>query len=262
MQYIVVSAINIENLTVEYQSGSSKFTCFKNFNLTVNDGEFVCVLGESGCGKSSLLNAVAGLIKPSNGSIKIDDKTIDGPGRDRSVVFQHYSLFPWLSARKNVIFGIKHGVKKVDKVKCGEIADYYLKEVGLEHAKDKYPAQLSGGMQQRVAIARAMATDSSILLMDEPFGAIDPKIRVELQNLVSKLCKEYKKTVIFITHDIEESIILADRIIFLKPNNSYENIDVKLEKNQARSNLLSSREYKNLHDKLISLFYDSFEWVI
>ena len=142
---------------------------------------------------------------------------MEGPGKNRAVVFQHYSLFPWLTARDNVIFGIRQSGKKYSRMERKELADSYLNSVELKDAAKKYPSQLSGGMQQRVAIARALAMEADILLMDEPFGAIDPKLRQELQEFFSKLSKEKGKTVLFVTHDIDEAILLADRIVVMEP---------------------------------------------
>ena len=177
------------------------------------------MIGSSGCGKSTLLSILEGINSPTQGSILIDGKPVQGTGFDRGVVFQHYSLFPWMTARKNVAFGVKQIRKNLPKSERLKIADEFLDKVGLEEFKNKYPSQLSGGMQQRAAIARALAMDTDILLMDEPFGAIDAKNRTILQELLLELWEgdgtQEKKTVLFVTHDIDEAILLSDRIIMM-----------------------------------------------
>jgi NitT/TauT family transport system ATP-binding protein len=210
-----MAKIQIQNLTLTYQSPGKSYTALENLNLTVNEGEFVCIIGPSGCGKSSLLSVIEGLNKATSGKVLIDGKEITGPGKDRGIVFQHYSLFPWLTTVGNVVFAMKQNKIKGSKKELEETAKHYLTKVGLADAFEKYPAELSGGMQQRVAIARVLAANSSIFLMDEPFGAIDPKNRQELQELLGVLTREESKTVLFVTHDIDEAILLADRIIFI-----------------------------------------------
>lgn len=251
-----MSKIEIRHLSFSYEENRNGVPALEDINLSINEGEFVCILGPSGCGKSTLLSLLEGLYVSSEGSIFIDGNEVKGPGSDRAVVFQHYSLFPWLSAKKNIIFGIKQGNTKYNKAKQDEMANEYLKSVGLEEAGNKYPAQLSGGMQQRVAIARALAMESDILLMDEPFGAIDPKLRLELQELFSRLSKEKGKTVVFVTHDIDEAILLADRIVVMEPRRIRSDIPVMIPNPRKREELTGTREYQNLHKKLISLFYE------
>jgi len=210
-----VTKIILRNLTFSYKDQNGEYTVLKEINLSVAEGEFISIIGPSGCGKSTLISLFAGLLFPSSGSILLDGREIIGTGHDRGVVFQHYSLFPWMSARKNLVFGLKQVKKGSSRKEIEQIADTYLELVGLENFKDHYPAQLSGGMQQRVAIARALAMGPDILLMDEPFGAVDTKNRLALQELLLKLWEDGKKTttVVFVTHDIDEAILLADRII-------------------------------------------------
>lgn len=251
-----MSKIEIKHLSFNYEENKDKTLALEDINLSIEEGEFICILGPSGCGKSTLLSLLEGLNVSSEGGIYIDGKEIKGPGTDRAVVFQHYSLFPWLSAKKNIIFGIKQGNKKYSRVQRDELADEYLKNVGLEEAGDKYPAQLSGGMQQRVAIARALAMEADILLMDEPFGAIDPKLRQELQELFSRLSKEKGKTVVFVTHDIDEAILLADRIVVMEPGRIRAEIPVTIPNPRKRDELAGTEEFQKLHRKLISLFYE------
>ena len=248
--------IEIEHVSFEYEGKKTKFPALNDININIDEGEFICLLGNSGCGKSTLLSILSGLNKPSSGRLLIDGNEVVGPGVDRAVVFQHYSLFPWLTAKGNVLFGIKQSGKKYSKAERNELANNYLKSVELFEAKDKYPNELSGGMQQRVAVARALALESNILLMDEPFGAIDPKLRLELQELVLKLSKENKKTVIFVTHDIDEALLLADRIFVMEPGKIKEELKVNLKTPRKREELVKTEEYQELYQKLFSLFYD------
>ena len=196
----------IKTIYFDYVGKNKTFGALEDINLDVEEGEFICILGSSGCGKSTLLSILNGLNKPKSGEILIDGKRVVGSGADRAVVFQNYSLFPFLTVKENVMFGAKKSLKRKEFSKEERIrrVNSYIEAVGLLEAVDKYPFELSGGMQQRVAIARALALESDILLLDEPFSAIDPKLRLELQELISELSKKHKKTVVFITHDIDE----------------------------------------------------------
>ena len=256
-----MSKIEIKNLTVDYTEKNKSFTALQDVSFSVEAGEFVSVIGSSGCGKSTLLSVLEGIHEPTSGEIFIDGKPITGTGTDRGVVFQHYSLFPWMTARKNVAFGIKQVKKDMPKSERLQIADEFLDKVGLADFKNKYPGQLSGGMQQRVAIARALAMDTDILLMDEPFGAIDAKNRTILQELLLELWEgdgtQEKKTVVFVTHDIDESILLSDRIIMLaaRPGRVFKEITVPFERPRNRSELVQTKAYSAFRNELISLFY-------
>jgi NitT/TauT family transport system ATP-binding protein len=256
-----LNKIDILNLTVDYTEKNSRFTALKDVSFSVNSGEFVSVIGSSGCGKSTLLSILEGLNSPTNGSVTIDGRPVNGTGTDRGVVFQHYSLFPWMTARKNVAFGVKQVKKGLSKLERLKIADEFLDKVGLEDFKYKYPSQLSGGMQQRVAIARALAMDTDILLMDEPFGAIDVKNRTLLQDLLLKLWEgdgtQKKKTVVFVTHDVDEAILLADRIIMLSPGPGkvLKEITVPFQRPRKRSSLVNTSKYGSFRNELLSLFY-------
>ena len=257
-----MSKIEIQNLTVDYSDRNKSFTALEDVSFSVEAGEFISVIGSSGCGKSTLLHVLEGLNEPSAGTVLIDGKPLSGAGTDRGVVFQQYSLFPWMTARKNVDFGIRQNHKSLSRPQRLKLADEYLDKVGLSGFGDKFPAQLSGGMQQRVAIARALAMDTDILLMDEPFGAIDAKNRAILQELLLNLWeadgKKQKKTVVFVTHDIDEAIFLSDRIIMFSasPGTVYQEISVPFPRPRRRADLLRSREYAALHNKLVSLFYE------
>ena len=251
-----MSKIDIDNLSFSYSDRRNKVEALIDINLHVEEGECICLLGPSGCGKSTLLSILMGINRDFSGSILMDGKQLDGPGRNRAVVFQHYSLFPWLTARKNVIFGIKQSGKKYTKQESIKKADEYLAQVGLRGSENKYPSQLSGGMQQRVAIARALALEADILLMDEPFGAIDPKLRAELQELVSGLSKGHNKTVIFVTHDMDEAILIADRIVVMEPKRIRDLVDVNIKRQRKKDAIVRTDEYQYLSRKIISLFYD------
>jgi NitT/TauT family transport system ATP-binding protein len=251
--------IEIKDGNFDYVDKKSKYEALKDINLDIREGEFICILGASGCGKSTLLSLLAGLNRVKSGEIFVDGKKLKGPGTDRAVVFQQYSLFPWLTVKGNVLFGIKQSGRKIGKKERERLAMEQIENVGLSGAVNRYPSQLSGGMQQRVAVARALALESDILLMDEPFGAIDPRLRLELQELVSRLCTENHKTVVFITHDIDEAILLADRIVVMEPGRIKSIIKVRFPHPRVREELSGTDEYEKLHRQLISAFYDQVE---
>jgi NitT/TauT family transport system ATP-binding protein len=202
--------VDVRNLRVVFGSESNKTIAVDDVSFTVQPGEFVSMIGPSGCGKSTLLSIVAGFINPTTGSAKLDGKTITRPGPERGVVFQQYSLFPWLSVRKNVEFGLK--MAGVDRGKRETTARSLLGLAGLLGFENHYPDQLSGGMKQRIGIVRALATSPQVLLMDEPFGALDTQTRVVMQEILTNIWQQFRISVLFITHDIEESIFLSDRI--------------------------------------------------
>lgn len=249
--------IQATNLTVTYRQNNEIFTALDNVNFTIEDGEFVCIVGHSGCGKSTLLKVLSGLMLPDSGEVTIDGKIIEGPGTDRTVVFQQYSLFPWLTAKKNIIFGLEQAFPERHKKKLEKIADEYLIKVGMEDAANKYPFQLSGGMKQRIAIARALAMDSEILLLDEPFGALDTKVRSSLQKLLAELWQsgEKQKTIVFVTHDIDEAILLADRILFMKPGKIVDSVDVPFERPRSEHTMVNTENFCCLRKTLVDLFY-------
>ncbi len=247
--------IEIRDVSFDYVDRRSKSSVLDHVSLTIKEGEFICILGSSGCGKSTLLGLLNGLHKAKSGAILLDGREIQGPGPDRAVVFQQYSLFPWLTVKGNILFGIKQSGKKYTRAQRDKLAEDYIKKVGLMGAASKYPGQLSGGMKQRVAVARALALESEVLLLDEPFGAIDPILRLELQELVSKLCTENNKTVIFVTHDIDEAILLADRIVVMEPGRIRTVLPVEFPHPRKRENLMGTAGYEKLHRKLIASFY-------
>ena len=233
----------------------------KHLDLEVADGEFVCLVGHSGCGKSTILRILAGLQAPVCGQISIGGRPLEGPGLDSSVVFQNYSLFPWMTAKENIEFGINQASLELGRNLCkGEvsrIADEHLAKVNMSKAADLYPYQLSGGMQQRVAIARALAMDTETLLFDEPFGALDVKTRRELQILMEELWMGGSacKTAIFVTHDIDEALLLADRIVFMSGGRFLEEFRVEALRPRDPELFSQTDEFRQLRSRLLTLFY-------
>jgi NitT/TauT family transport system ATP-binding protein len=223
-------AVNAQNITKQYLRGA--FTALDNVSMALPENEIVSFLGPSGCGKTTMLRLIAGLEFPTRGRLSTFGDAIDGPGPDRGMIFQAYTSFPWLTAMKNIEYGMKIlGVAKAEReAKAMEM----LKLVHLENFKDSYPGSMSGGMKQRVAIARTLAQNPRILLMDEPFGALDAQVRWEMQEMMIEVIERESKTVIAVTHDIEEAIYLADRIIFFTRQPGRIKADIPLEFKQGR----------------------------
>ncbi len=220
--------LRIKDVRLEYSTRGKNVVAIDNISIDVPDNQFAVIVGPSGCGKSSLLYLVAGLAEPTSGEILLGNEEVDGPGPDRGMVFQSYTLFPWLTVRENVEFGLKR--RKVPAAERESIVNRYLNETGLAAFHDAYPKQLSGGMMQRVAIARALANDPKILLMDEPFGALDSQTRNSMQKLLLRVWEQNQKTVLFVTHDIDEAILLGDRIYVMtaRPGRLKEEIIVPI----------------------------------
>jgi NitT/TauT family transport system ATP-binding protein len=219
----------VEIVSVEIAFGKSRerFVAVDTTSLELKPGEFVCILGPSGCGKSTLLNSVAGYVKPTAGFVRVDEQQVVKPSPDRGMVFQQYSLFPWKTIRENVEFGPK--VNGLGKSETSATANTFLNIVGLSKFANKYPGELSGGMQQRVGIARALANYPSVLLMDEPFGALDAQTRVMMQNSLLEIWSEFKTTVLFVTHDVDEAIFLADRVVVMSASPGKIIADLKVD---------------------------------
>lgn len=207
--------INIDQVSVAFAE-NGKNNVLEQVSLEIKKGEFICLLGASGCGKSTLLNVLAGFLKPDTGSVTIDGKIVTKPDKRYLTIFQNYGLFPWRSVLKNVELGLENS--KMSKEEKRKLALKYIDMVGLKGVEHKHPAQLSGGMQQRVAIARALVVEPEVLFMDEPFGALDAMTRMKLQDDMLDICHRFNTTIIFVTHDIEEAVYLADRIVILEPN--------------------------------------------
>lgn len=220
--------VKIDNVVKKYNTRKGEMIALNGVNLEIKENEFICVVGPSGCGKSTLLNIIAGLLEPTSGNVYVDGKMVDGPGPERGVVFQQYALFPWLTVLKNVEFGLK--LKGITGGQATSEAMKYLQMVDLEQFANSYPKELSGGMKQRVAIARAYAVNPQVLLMDEPFGALDAQTRTQLQTELLQTWEKERKTCFFITHDVDEAIILAQKVIIMsaRPGRIKEIIDIKI----------------------------------
>jgi len=220
--------ISVQNISKIFPLGNEDFIALGDVSLNVADNEFVTVVGPSGCGKSTLMNILAGLEQPSGGTALVDGKSVSGPGPERGVIFQQYALFPWLTVRKNVEFGLATAGMPAKERR--ERAQYFIDMVGLTQFADALPKMLSGGMKQRCAIARAYAVNPSILLMDEPFGALDALTRVRLQEQLLETWNKEKRTVVFITHDVDEAVFLANRVVIMaaRPGRIHDIVDVNL----------------------------------
>jgi len=205
--------IDVKGVNKVFKTDNREVVALRDINLQIPQGQFVCLLGPSGCGKSTLLNAIAGFSLPSSGVITADGQLITGPGPERGMVFQEYALFPWMTVEKNIAFGLE--IKGMAQAEIKQRVDQLLGMLSLSDFRNRYPKDLSGGMRQRVAIARVLALDSPIMLMDEPFGALDALTRRNLQDELLRIWSELKKTIIFVTHSIEEAIYLADRIVVM-----------------------------------------------
>ncbi|MGX9417906.1 ABC transporter ATP-binding protein [Vibrio sp. WJH972] len=248
--------LHIDNITLKFPTpNGGSFTALKDVSMEVKKNEFAVIVGPSGCGKSSLLYLTAGLNDPTEGKIRVADKIVDGPGADRGMVFQGYTLFPWLTVAENIEFGLKQ--KKMPAAQRKVIVEKYLTEVGLDSFADNYPNQLSGGMKQRVAIARSLANDPEILLMDEPFGALDSQTRMQMQQLLLQVWEHSKKTVVFVTHDIDEAIMLGDRVFVMdgKPGRIQKILDVNIP-HPRTLDMVMDPEFISLKREILSLLHD------
>ncbi|MET0934012.1 MAG: ABC transporter ATP-binding protein [Mycetocola sp.] len=223
-----LARISVQGVTKTFDLKGAEFIALDNVSLDIADNEFVTVVGPSGCGKSTLMNVLAGLDEPTSGRAVVDGKVVSGPGPERGVIFQQYALFPGLTVRKNVEFGLK--TAGLGAKERREKAEHFIEMVGLSQFADALPKMLSGGMKQRCAIARAYAVDPTILLMDEPFGALDALTRVKLQEQLLDTWSQEKRTVVFITHDVDEAVFLANRVVVMaaRPGRIFDIIDVDL----------------------------------
>lgn len=261
-----MSTIEIKNLSKTFQrtgaSEQSAVTALESLDLWIQDGEFFTLVGPSGCGKSTLLDILAGLSSPSRGEVLVDGAPISGPSLERSVVFQQYALFPWLTAAANVQVGLesqaRHG-QGLNKAERRVRAHEYLRLVGLEGVEDKYPHELSGGMRQRVAIARALAHEPKVLLMDEPFAALDAQTREQLQDLLLDIWKRTKTTIVFITHGIEEAVYLGQKVAVMssKPGKIKEIVDIDLEDRLSVDDIRSTRRFGEYRHHIWTLLHNS-----
>jgi nitrate/nitrite transport system ATP-binding protein len=256
--------LQVKDVTISFKSPKGRFTAVKNINLTIARGEIVSIIGHSGCGKSTLLNAIGGLLRQSSGEIILAGETIDAPGPDRGIVFQNYSLLPWLTVYQNIfeaVDSVRTDISRDEKV---ALVDSFLRKVSLWEHRDKRPAQISGGMKQRVAIARAFAIHPEVLLLDEPFGALDALTKASLHDeLVDLLSLDNKtETVIIVTHDIEEAIYLSDRVAVMTDGPEAtisEIVDVPIPRPRDRREMVHLKEYVEVHDRLMYLLMEERE---
>ncbi len=243
--------IEVNDASKTFIQNGKVFTAFEHISLGIEKGEFICLLGPSGCGKSTLLNAIAGFEPVTEGRITIEGKEVQEPSIKNVTIFQNYGLLPWRSVLKNVELGLE--TKGISKVARKEIASKYIDLVGLSKFKDSHPRQLSGGMQQRVSIARALAVNPDIIFMDEPFGALDAITRMKLQDDILSICKDQQKTIIFVTHDIEEAVFLADRIVIMTPNPGKIKCVVNVPLETGNRDRTSSN-FLRVRDKIFEIF--------
>jgi nitrate/nitrite transport system ATP-binding protein len=248
--------LSIERLTQKYSDGKGgEFTVFENASFGIEKGEFVCILGHSGCGKSTIMNILAGLSEPTTGVVKMDGLEVSGPSLDRGVVFQNYSLLPWLTALKNVTFGVAARFPDWTKQQVEDHSIAFLDKVGLSgDAIHRKPSQLSGGMRQRVSIARAFANEPKLLLLDEPFGALDALTRGTIQEELLKVWSGTDQTVFMITHDIDEAILLADRILLMTNGplaRVAESVEITIPRPRVRTEIVENPNYYAIRNHLV-----------
>jgi NitT/TauT family transport system ATP-binding protein len=242
-------SIEVKNIYKSFKSKKNdQLSVLENINLTINDGELICLLGPSGCGKTTLLRLIAGLEQPTSGEIVANGEVVKKPSGDRAVIFQQYSLFPWLTVLQNVTFGLEM-TNKGSKAENVAAAERYLESVGLIDFKDSYPHELSGGMKQRVAIIRSLLNHSPILLMDEPFSAVDMQNRHSLQEQLIGVWKRFENTIVFVTHDVDEAVYLADKIVILdkNPGRIAKIVEVDIERPRKRE----SPEFIALQESIV-----------
>jgi nitrate/nitrite transport system ATP-binding protein len=257
------TSIEINNITVSFITAKGKFTAIKDISLSIKKGEIVALIGHSGCGKSTLLSTISGMISPTSGEVIANDKKVTKPGPDRGLVFQNYSLLPWLTVYRNIYEAVDAALKNKTTTEKKEIVEKCLTMVNLQEHKTKLPGQLSGGMKQRVAIARAFAINPSILLLDEPFGALDALTKSNMHVELLKLWNldNREKTIVIVTHDIEEAIFLADRVVVMNNGPAAtikEIVDVPLARPRNKKDIVHLPAYMEIHDKLLSLLIDKF----
>lgn len=251
----------LENVSKHYPTPKGVYPVLQNVNLQIQQGEFICVIGHSGCGKSTLLNMVSGFNQPTSGQVLLQGKPITKPGTDRMVVFQNYSLLPWLTAFENVYLAVKSVYSQKTEAERRAIARHHLALVGLSDAMDKKPPQLSGGMKQRVAIARALSTRPQVLILDEPFGALDAITKEELQEELLNIWNEHRCTVLMITHDIDEALFLADRLVMMTNGPSAtigDILTIPFPRPRDRDLIMEDPDYYNLRNQALDFLYNRF----
>ncbi|MEO6733436.1 MAG: ABC transporter ATP-binding protein [Ferruginibacter sp.] len=257
------NSIEVNNVTVSFKTPSGVYTAVKDISLSVKKGEIVSLIGHSGCGKSTLMGTISGMVKPTSGEVIANGKLITKPGPDRGIVFQNYSLLPWLTVYRNIYEAVDSAITDQSAKEKRTLVEDTLKMVKLWEHKDKLPGHLSGGMKQRVAIARAFAISPSILLLDEPFGALDALTKSSMHIELLKLWNldHRQKTIVMVTHDIEEAIFLSDRVVVMNNGPAAtikEIVDVHLERPRNKKEIVHEPEYMDIHDKLLNLLIDKF----
>ena len=258
------SYLQIENMEIAFDTPKGRFVAVKDINLHIDKGQIVSIIGHSGCGKSTILNAVGGMLFPSKGSVVLNGKKISGPGPDRGIVFQNYSLLPWLTVYENIFQAVDAALPEQSKPNKHELVEKYVRMVNLWEHREKYPKQISGGMKQRVAIARAFAIDPDVLLLDEPFGALDALTKGSLHIELLKMWNltQRSKTIIMVTHDIEEAVFLSDRIVVMNdgPAATIREIEeVHLPRPRNKKDIVNLPEYRTIRERLLSLLMDKVE---
>jgi NitT/TauT family transport system ATP-binding protein len=248
-----MKSLEIRNLQKTYFDpyAETNVTAVQDVSLDIREGEFVSVVGPSGCGKTTILNMVAGFLPVTGGEIRVGGRPVKGPGADRGVVFQSFALFPWKTVLDNVGFGPK--MRGVAKPERDRIAREYLALAGLSHAAERYPNELSGGMQQRVGVVRALANDPDVLLMDEPFASVDAQTRMTLQEELTRIWQEKQHTVLFITHDVAEAVFLADRVVVLSKGRVMRDLPVTLPRPRVWDDLMEDDEFKRLSAEVLHM---------
>jgi len=255
--------IDIKNVTVSFRTSKGTYTAVKEISLSVKKGEIISIIGHSGCGKSTLMGTISGMVKPATGEVIANGAVVKKPGPDRGIVFQNYSLLPWLTVYRNIYEAVDSALKDRSAAEKKELVIYNLKMVKLWEHKDKLPGQLSGGMKQRVAIARAFAINPSILLLDEPFGALDALTKSSMHVELLKLWNldNREKTIVMVTHDVEEAIFLSDRVVVMNNGPAAtikEIVEVALPRPRNKKEIVHDEAYMSIHDKLLNLLIDKF----
>ena len=250
-----MSGIAVNDVSMVFRTRRREVRAIDHVSMDIPDASFACIVGASGCGKSTLLNIMAGLVEPSSGTVTVDGRPIRGAGADRGMVFQSYTLYPWLKVRENIEFGL--ALKGTSKRERRRVSNSLLSEMGLREFERAYPRELSGGMQQRVAIARALANDPKVLLMDEPFGALDALTRASAQRFLTEIWEQHRRTIAFVTHDIEEAIFLGDTVFVMspRPGRIREVIRIQLPRPRSLEDT-GSPEFADLKRRILSLILE------
>ena len=250
-----MSTIAVHGVTMTFETRTGTVTALDDISLEVPDASFACIVGASGCGKSTLLNIMAGLVRPSAGTVTVDGRPVEGPGADRGMVFRSYTLYPWLRVRENVEFG--PSLRGVSAGERRKVSDQLLREMKLSDFARAYPRELSGGMKQRVAIARALANDPQVLLMDEPFGALDALTRSSAQRFLTGIWEQHRRTIAFVTHDIDEAIFLGDTVFVMtpRPGRIREVLEIDIPRPRTLDDMATTR-FAELKHRILSLIYE------